>query len=337
MLLLNIRSLLINLLYLSALPKKYVLQYRPDSISEGSPVKFDVSSNPEFLKEGAAISDFTNPDRIIIGADNEHVVSRFKQLYMPFNKKHDRLISMDIPSAELTKYAANAMLATKISFINEISNIAEKVGADIENVRIGIGSDNRIGYSFIYPGVGYGGSCFPKDIQALQCIAKENDYEPQLIGSVERVNTFQKQVLFDKLRHYFSNTLEGKKIALWGLSFKPNTDDMREAPSRYFMEACWNAGASVTAYDPEAQKEARRIYGKRDDLKIVKTKEEALKGADCLVLMTEWKNFKSPDFELIKKELSDAVIFDGRNQYIPEQLKEMGFTYYSIGRRVQSL
>jgi UDPglucose 6-dehydrogenase len=295
-------------------------------------VEFDVVSNPEFLKEGAAIEDFMKPDRIVIGTDNPRTTELLRALYAPFNRSHDRLVAMDIRSAELTKYAANAMLATKISFMNELANMAERLGADIEQVRIGIGSDPRIGYYFIYPGAGYGGSCFPKDVQALERTARQIGYEAQLLQAVEGVNNRQKTRLFDKLHAHFGGDLKGKTIALWGLAFKPNTDDMREAPSRVLMEALWECGAKVQAHDPEAMTETRRIYGERPDLSLCKSPEAALENADALVVMTEWKVFRSPDFDLIKQKLHSPIILDGRNIYDPEVLEQQGFTYYAIGR-----
>lgn len=295
-------------------------------------ISFDVASNPEFLREGAAIDDFMGSDRIIIGADNPTAAEHLCRLYAPFNRNHDRLICMDIRSAELTKYAANAFLATKISFINELSQIAERVGADIEHIRVGIGSDPRIGYHFINPGCGYGGSCFPKDIIALQHTADSVQYNAQLIQAVHQVNQRQKQVLFQKIRAHFTDQLTGKVIALWGLSFKPNTDDMRDASSRALIEALWQAGASIRAYDPVAMPEAARIYGQRDDLTLCSTPEEVLAGADALVIVTEWSVFLSPNFDLIKQTLKNPVIFDGRNLYAPTYMKELGFCYYAIGR-----
>jgi UDPglucose 6-dehydrogenase len=291
-----------------------------------------VVSNPEFLKEGAALDDFMKPDRVIIGTDNPRTTELLRELYAPFNRNHDRLVVMDIRSAELTKYAANAMLATKISFMNELSNLAERLGADIEQVRRGIGSDTRIGYSFIYPGCGYGGSCFPKDVSALERTAHEVGYDAQLLTAVEAVNKRQKQRLFEKIDAHFKGQLAGKTFSLWGLAFKPNTDDMREAPSRVLLEALWSAGAKVRAYDPEAMDECRRIYGEREDLIFCEDQEETLQGADALVVVTEWQVFRSPDFSKIKALLSAPVIFDGRNIYDPEQLKREGFTYYAIGR-----
>lgn len=298
----------------------------------GVDVPFDVVSNPEFLKEGAAVADCQRPDRIVIGTDNPKVEEKMRELYAPFNRNHEKLIVMDVRSAELTKYAANCMLATKISFMNEIANLAERLGADVEKVRQGIGSDPRIGYHFIYPGCGYGGSCFPKDVQALVRTAEKVGYVPELLRSVESVNHRQKNKLFDGLSAYFDGDLGGKKIALWGLSFKPNTDDMRDAPSRVLMEALWAAGASVQAYDPEAMNETQRIYGSRSDLTLMGTKEAALNGADALVVCTEWNVFKAPDFEEIKAALSHPVIVDGRNQYDPELVEGYGLAYYGIGR-----
>ena len=300
--------------------------------ARGVDVEFDVVSNPEFLKEGAAIDDFMKPDRIVIGTDNPRTTELLRALYAPFNRSHDRMVAMDIRSAELTKYAANAMLATKISFMNELSNLAERLGADIEQVRVGIGSDPRIGYHFIYPGCGYGGSCFPKDVQALERTADEIGYHAELLSAVESVNNRQKEILFEKINKHFDGDLQGKTIALWGLAFKPNTDDMRAAPSRTLMEALWAAGAKVRAFDPEAMDECRRIYGERDDLALVDSPEAALDGADALVTVTEWNVFRSPDFPLIKDRLTNPVIVDGRNMYDPQQLKADGFSYYSIGR-----
>ncbi len=301
----------------------------------GMCLEFDIVSNPEFLKEGAAIDDFMKPDRIVVGTDNPRTTELLRELYSPFNRNHDRLIAMDIRSAELTKYAANAMLATKISFMNELANLAEHLGADIEQVRQGIGADNRIGYLYIYAGCGYGGSCFPKDVSALERTAHEVGYDAELLGAVESVNRRQKQRLFEKLGHHFDGDLRGKTIALWGLAFKPNTDDMREAPSRVLMEALWAAGAKVQAYDPVAGEEARRIYGQRDDLIVMDSSDAVLDDADALVVVTEWHLFRSPDFDLIKRKLKTPVLFDGRNMYDPDQLKRKGFVYYSIGRQVQ--
>jgi UDPglucose 6-dehydrogenase len=294
-------------------------------------VEFDMVSNPEFLKEGAAIADFMRPDRVVVGTDSQRATDLVRALYEPFTHNRDRMIVMDVRSAELTKYAANAMLATKISFMNELANLAEHFGADIESVRLGIGSDPRIGYGFIYPGVGYGGSCFPKDVQALQRSAKEVGYDASILAAVESVNNRQKQVLFNKMQAHFGD-LSGKTIALWGLAFKPNTDDMREAASRVLMESLWKAGAKVRAYDPVAMPECERIYGKRDDLVLCKTSPDVLKGADALAIITEWREFRSPDFDAIKTALRAPVIFDGRNIYDPEQMRRAGFSYYAIGR-----
>jgi UDPglucose 6-dehydrogenase len=298
----------------------------------GVAVEFDVVSNPEFLKEGAAISDFMKPDRIVIGTSNPRTTALLKTLYEPFNRNHDRLIAMDVRSAELTKYAANSMLATKISFMNELANIAERVGADIESVRIGMGSDPRIGYHFIYPGCGYGGSCFPKDVRALAASAAGTGYDSSLLRAVEVVNDRQKLVLVDKIKQYFGGQLKGKVIALWGLAFKPNTNDMREASSRVLMESLWEAGAKVQAYDPVASDEAKHIYGERGDLKLCNRAEQALQGADALAIVTEWREFRSPDFDQVKKLLRAPVIFDGRNLYDPAALRQQGFRYFAIGR-----
>lgn len=293
---------------------------------------FDVVSNPEFLKEGAAINDFMKPDRIVVGTDSERAEKLLRELYAPFNRNHDRMIFMDIRSAELTKYAANAMLATKISFINEMANLAEKLGADIEQVRNGIGADPRIGYHFIYPGCGYGGSCFPKDVKALINIAKNVDYQASLMESVDKVNQAQKGKLFGYVNQHFAGNIKGKTFAVWGLAFKPNTDDMREAPSRVLMEALWAAGAKIQAYDPVAMDETQHIYGLREDLKLVGTKEAALEKADALIICTEWKIFRAPNFDLLKSALVNPVIFDGRNLYEPERMLEHGFEYYAVGR-----
>ena len=298
----------------------------------GARFEFDVVSNPEFLKEGAAINDFMKPDRVVVGTDNPRTAELLKSLYDPFTRSHDRMIVMDVRSAELTKYAANAMLATKISFMNEIANLAERMGADIEKVRVGIGSDPRIGYSFIYPGAGYGGSCFPKDVKALVHSAGEHDFDAQLLRAVEAVNKNQKRVVFRKMHDYFGGKLKGKTVALWGLAFKPNTDDMREAPARELMEALWAAGANVRAYDPVAMGEAERIYGQRDDLKLVADATAALDGADALAIITEWQEFRSPDFDTIRDKLSNPVIFDGRNIYDPGLVKSFGLQYFGIGR-----
>ena len=298
----------------------------------GLDIPFSVVSNPEFLKEGAAIPDFMRPDRIIVGCDDHRATVQLRALYAPFNRNRDRLIEMDVRSAELTKYAANAMLATKISFMNEIANLAERLGADIEKVRVGIGADPRIGYHFIYPGCGYGGSCFPKDVKALEYTARSVHYEAALLQAVEAVNERQKNVLFAKLQHHFGVTLRGRTLALWGLAFKPGTDDMREAPSRNLLEALWREGCAVRAYDPAAMTEARRIYGQRPDFELCAKPMDALTGADALVIVTEWSLFRSPDFDAIRRRLKQALIFDGRNLYDPDYMREAGFVYYAIGR-----
>ncbi len=295
-------------------------------------VEFDVVSNPEFLKEGAAVEDCLRPDRIIVGSSSERAVAVLRKLYAPFNRNHERMVVMDERSAELTKYAANAMLATKISFMNEIANIAERVGADVELVRQGIGADPRIGYHFIYPGAGYGGSCFPKDVRALERTARGHGYPAQLLGAVEAVNRQQKGKLFELIARHFDGQLAGRTIALWGLAFKPNTDDMREASSRELMEALWRAGARVRAYDPQAREEAQRLYGERDDLLLCAQPYEALQGADALAIVTEWKAFRSPDFQRIRSLLAEPAIFDGRNLYDPRAVEEAGVAYYGIGR-----
>ena len=300
--------------------------------ARGVDIAFDVVSNPEFLKEGDAVKDCMRPDRIVVGSDSPRAIDKLKALYAPFNRNHVRLVLMDVRSAELTKYAANAMLATKISFMNEMANIAERVGADIEMVRHGIGSDPRIGYSFIYPGAGYGGSCFPKDVQALERTARQHGYEARVLGAVEAVNRDQKGVLFARLLQHFKGELRGKTIALWGLAFKPNTDDMREASSRSLLMLLWAAGAQVRAYDPEAMVETHRIYGERDDLVLCDSAEVALEGADALVVITEWKAFWSPDFAHIAATLRTPVLFDGRNIYEPNVVEAAGIAYYGIGR-----
>ena len=298
----------------------------------GASVDFDVCSNPEFLKEGAALDDFTRGARIVVGTDSEAVRERMRECYAPYNRNHEKLMFMDVRAAELTKYAANAMLATKISFMNEISNLAERLGADIEEVRRGIGSDPRIGYHFIYPGCGYGGSCFPKDVQALARTASQVGYDAELLTAVESVNKRQKVTLFDKLSRAFDGDLKGKTIAVWGLAFKPNTDDMRDAPSRTLMEALWAAGATVQAYDPEAMKECRRIYGERDELVLVADRQQAVKGADALVICTEWKEFRTLDGEWLKSQLGFPVVVDGRNLFEPAAMKAAGLMYYAVGR-----
>jgi UDPglucose 6-dehydrogenase len=298
----------------------------------GVSTEFSVVSNPEFLKEGAAIDDFMRPARVVIGAEDERAVRAMRSLYGPFLRNHDRLLVMDIKSAELTKYAANAMLATRISFMNELALLAEKLGADIEHVRSGIGSDPRIGYHFLYPGVGYGGSCFPKDVQALQRTAHQHGFDLKILEAVESVNRRQKQVLLEKILKRFNNNLKGKHFALWGLAFKPNTNDMREAPSRVLMEGLWQHGATVAAYDPVAMDETRHIYGDDKRIRYAKSMRDALDGADALAILTEWKEFRSPDFDVIKSTLTQPLIFDGRNLYDPAQVKSHGIEYYGIGR-----
>ncbi|HOW76464.1 MAG TPA: UDP-glucose/GDP-mannose dehydrogenase family protein [Candidatus Competibacteraceae bacterium] len=298
----------------------------------GKNIPFSVVSNPEFLKEGAAVADFMRPDRIIVGCDDHRATMLLRNLYAPFNRNRDRLIEMDVRSAELTKYAANAMLATKISFMNEIANLAERLGADVEKVRVGIGADPRIGYHFIYPGAGYGGSCFPKDVKALEYTARSVNYEAALLQAVEAVNERQKTLLFTKIQRHFNHDLRGRAFALWGLAFKPGTDDMREAPSRVLLEALWREGCTVRAYDPAAMNEARRIYGERSDLQLCDHPLDTLDGADALVIVTEWSLFRSPDFDAIRQALKQPVIFDGRNLYDPDDLQEQGFIYYAIGR-----
>ena len=301
--------------------------------SRSSDLQFDVVSNPEFLKEGVAIADFMKPDRVVIGADSEFALKKMKELYNPFFRDQDRFISMDIRSAEMTKYAANAMLATKISFMNEIANICEKVGADASQVRIGIGSDRRVGYSFIYPGVGYGGSCFPKDVKALTKIAKENGYTAQLITAVEEVNDAQKLVIAQKIVTRFGEDLTGFTFGIWGLAFKPGTDDMREAPAIYVIKELVNRGAQIKAYDPKAIDEAKEYYLKGvQNITYFDSKYDVLKNSNALVLLTEWKEFRSPDFEEIKTKLKTPVIFDGRNQYITYDLENKGLEYYRIGK-----
>ncbi len=296
-------------------------------------VDFSVVSNPEFLKEGAAIEDFLKPDRIVVGTDSERPRRLMRELYAPFNRSHDRLMFMDLPSAELTKYAANAMLATKISFMNELANIAERVGADIETVRLGIGSDPRIGYHFIYPGCGYGGSCFPKDVQALARTSDENGWEPKILNAVEAVNQKQKTSLVEKIVSRFGDSLGGRHFAVWGLAFKPNTDDMREAPSSAIIRALTNLGASITAFDPVAVEEAKKTFYDLDGVSFSADPYSALEGADGLILLTEWKAFRSPDLARVREMLSDGVIFDGRNVFDPKILNQYGLDYYSIGRQ----
>jgi len=298
----------------------------------GSTLKFDVVSNPEFLKEGAAISDFMRPDRVVIGADSDQAMKVMHDLYTPFMKNHDCFIGMDIKSAEMTKYTANAMLATKISFMNEISNICERVGADINKVRNGIGSDSRIGYSFIYPGCGYGGSCFPKDVQALAKTSKDHGYIPRILDAVEAVNYDQKSVISRKVFDRFGQDLKGKTFAVWGLAFKPETDDMREASSITIINELTAQGAKIIAYDPKARHEAESYYLKDNtSTSYVDSKYEALKDADALILVTEWQEFRSPDFDEMKKLLKSQIFFDGRNQFDKERMAEIGFEYFQIG------
>ncbi len=294
-------------------------------------VEFDVVSNPEFLKEGAAVADFNKPDRIIVGVSSDKAAEHMAALYAPFNRNHDRIIVMDVRSSELTKYAANAMLATKISFMNEMANLAEVVGADIEKVRLGIGSDPRIGFDFIYPGCGYGGSCFPKDVKALAHTAHSAGFDARLLKGVEAVNLQQKNRLFRKMQRHFGS-VENRTVALWGLAFKPKTDDMREAPSRDLMEAVWAAGGCIRAYDPVAMDETRKIYGERDDLYLASSPEDAVMGADALAIVTEWRVFHSPNFERLASLLRNRVIFDGRNLYDPALVERAGIAYYAIGR-----
>jgi UDPglucose 6-dehydrogenase len=296
----------------------------------GASLDFDVVSNPEFLKEGAAINDFMKPDRIVIGASREDTRMKLEALYAPFNRNHDKIVHMDVRSAELTKYAANVMLATRISLMNELANLADHLGADIEAVRRGIGTDPRIGYHFIYPGTGYGGSCFPKDVKALIHTGRSVGYQTRLVESVEAVNEDQKGTLYRKICSHFPDSLAGRTFALWGLAFKPNTDDMREAPSCTVINSLLEAGASVRAYDPAAGKEAKRLFG--DSITVCDHRDEALENADGLIIVTEWNEFRSPDFPSLKAALNEPVIFDGRNLYNPDQLRQMGFSYYPIGR-----
>lgn len=300
----------------------------------GADLPFDVCSNPEFLKEGAAIEDFVRPARIVVGGepDSQRVEPLMREVYGPFCRNHDKMIFMSTRSAELTKYAANAMLATKISFMNEMANIAERVGADIEHVRVGIGSDPRIGYHFIYPGCGYGGSCFPKDVRALNATARDAGYQARILSAVQDVNEAQKQLLFSKLEQAFDGQVSGRKIAVWGLAFKPNTDDMREAPSRILLESLWNAGASAVVYDPVASEECARIFGDRDDLAYAPDRMSALEGADALVICTEWKEFRVVDVQALRAALKTPVVVDGRNLYDPETMRNGGVLYYAIGR-----
>jgi len=304
--------------------------------ARGVDLEFDVIANPEFLREGAAVDDFMKPDRIIIGADDARAADALKALYEPFNRNHDRVIVMDPRSAELTKYAANAMLATRISFMNEMAGVAERVGADIESVRVGIGSDPRIGYGYIYPGCGFGGSCLPKDVRALVSSSAAAGHDLELMQAVQRVNQRQRRLLFDRISDYFDGQLEGRAIALWGLSFKPNTDDMREASSRALMEALWEAGCSVRAYDPVAMDAARRLYPDQPRLVLCPSAEDAVKEADALAVTTEWREFRSPDFGVLKTSLKAPVIFDGRNVYEPEHMRRIGFEYFGVGRNAST-
>ena len=305
---------------------------RSELSMRNSTLNFQVASNPEFLKEGAAVEDFMKPDRIVIGTEDANSIEVFKTLYAPFNRNHDKMVFMDARSAELTKYAANVMLAARISLMNELANMADQLGADIEAVRKGIGSDPRIGPNFLYAGTGYGGSCFPKDVKALIHIANNIGVKASIVESVEEVNAKQKTVLFDKLNKHFKGRLSGKIISLWGLAFKPNSDDMREAPSRTLIDKLIASGAIVHAYDPQAADEARRLYPEEHALKIFASASEALEGSSALIVVTEWNEFRSPDFEEIKKKLKEALILDGRNLYDPLFLKNLGFTYYGIGR-----
>jgi UDPglucose 6-dehydrogenase len=298
----------------------------------GVEVEFDVVSNPEFLKEGAAVADFMKPDRVVVGTDNPRTMELLRALYEPFTRNRDRFVVMDVRSAELTKYAANAMLATKISFMNEMANIAERVGADIEKVRLGIGSDPRIGYSFIYPGAGYGGSCFPKDVQALVRSATAVGYKARLLEAVEHVNLEQKGFLFRKISSYFGGDLRGRVIAVWGLAFKPNTDDLREAPSLVLIDALLEAGAKVRLFDPVAMPGAKKLLGHRIGVELANEADAALEGADALAIVTEWQQFRSPDFDYIRATLKQPVIFDGRNLYSPELMRRVGISYYAVGR-----
>jgi UDPglucose 6-dehydrogenase len=300
--------------------------------ARGAEIAFDVVSNPEFLKEGAAIADFMKPDRIVIGANDPASTRALEALYAPFNRNHDKIVHMDVRSAELTKYAANVMLATRISLMNELANLADKLDADIEAVRRGIGSDPRIGYNFIYPGTGYGGSCFPKDVKALIHTANQVGYDAAIVSSVEDTNNRQKRVLFDKLLDHFAGDIDGRTFALWGLAFKPNTDDMREAPSLTIMELIFAHGGRVQAYDPAATDEARRIFADQSALTLCTERDDTLDNADALIVVTEWNEFRSPDFRQVKAALKSAVIFDGRNLYDPGFLGQLGFVHYAIGR-----
>ena len=311
---------------------KVAAEVRQALAQRGADIAFEVVSNPEFLKEGAAVADCMRPDRIVIGTSSPAAERQLRELYAPFNRNHDKIVLMDVKSAELTKYAANAMLATKISFINEIANLAERLGADIEAVRRGIGSDPRIGYHFIYPGAGYGGSCFPKDVKALIHTAHEVGFVPEVLEAVERRNDAQREVLAERIVAHYGGQLQGKTIAVWGLAFKPETDDMREAPSRNLLAALWAAGAQVRAHDPVAMDEARRIFGERADLTLCDSPMAALEGADALAIVTEWKQFRVPDFNRIAQALRDRIVFDGRNLYDPAVVARHGLAYESIGR-----
>lgn len=307
--------------------KAHLARHAPDAAA-----RLDVVSNPEFLKEGSAVLDCMRPDRILIGGASPATLAQLRELFAPFSRNHDKFISMDARSAELAKYAANCMLATKISFMNEMANLAEHTGADIEAVRRGIGSDPRIGYDFIYAGCGFGGSCFPKDLSALQRIAEQHDYQPRLLQAVDAVNQRQKHRLFEKILDHYDGNLAGKTFALWGLAFKPNTDDMREASSQVLLRALWQAGANVQAFDPQARAEAHRLFGERDDLRLLERKEDTLVGAHALVIVTEWQDFRVLDSEMVRQRLLDGTVFDGRNLFEPAQMAEAGLAYYSIGR-----
>ncbi len=300
--------------------------------TRGVDLPFAVASNPEFLKEGAAVEDFMRPDRVVVGADDGRAIAALRAVYAPFMRNHERLLVMDVRSAELTKYAANAMLATRISFMNELANLADRLGADIEMVRQGIGSDPRIGYQFLYPGVGYGGSCFPKDVRALQHTATQLGHPLQLLAAVERVNDAQKTVLVEKIIGRLGADLSGRRLALWGLAFKPNTDDMREAPSRAIVSALTTRGAHVVAYDPVAMDEARRVFGDDAKLSYAGSPLAACDGADALIVATEWQEFRSPDFDELKKRLATPLVFDGRNLYPPADVRAAGLEYFGIGR-----
>jgi UDPglucose 6-dehydrogenase len=301
--------------------------------ARGVDIPFAVVSNPEFLKEGAAVDDFMKPDRVVIGADDERAIAAMRAVYAPFQRNHERLLVMDVRSAELTKYAANAMLATRISFMNELANLADELGADIEHVRQGIGSDPRIGYHFLYPGVGYGGSCFPKDVKALQHTATRHGRPLAVLDAVERANEAQKLRLVEKIVGRLGQKLDGRTFAIWGLAFKPNTDDMREAPSRAVIEALTGRGARIVAYDPVAMPEAQRVFGKQAGVAYARNPMEALAGADALVVITEWKEFRSPDFDAIRSTLREPLVFDGRNLYDPTVVRAAGLEYFAIGRR----